>query len=148
MCSNGNSRWGTITNIIVTARESVNMDNVRDTVKTAAPAGSIFLTIYQIWHRGAAATSPGLRNLLKYFYWRTSPPTRDWMIEPDFDVANADYELGVPTLGEDFKGGCQTAEMFYWLCGLHDQYQNLGGQSWPLLPQNRHGRPYGTPSFP
>ncbi len=50
-----------------------HLDNLRYRVKTAAPAGSIFLTIYQIWHRGGHAQS-GLRNNLKYFYWRTSPP--------------------------------------------------------------------------
>ena len=121
-----------------------HLDNLRYRVKTAAPAGSIFLTIYQIWHRGGHAQS-GMRNNLKYFYWRTTPPTRDWIKEPDFDFSTADFELDLPTMGEDFKGGIRTAEMFFWLCGMHDWFQNLGGQSWPLLASNRHGKPYAFP---
>src|SRR5260370_30957740 len=44
----------------------------------AAPAGSVFLTVYSIWHRRSASTVPCLRNMLKYNYWRTAPPRRDW----------------------------------------------------------------------
>src|SRR5262249_53903814 len=59
-------------------------------VSTAGPAGTIFLTVYGIWHRRRRATagpcgrSP-FRNLLKYNYWRTTPPRRDWLTDPEFD---------------------------------------------------------------
>ena len=121
-----------------------HLENIRQAVKLSAPPGSIFITVYQIWHRGGYATT-GLRNNLKYNYWRTTPPVRDWIQEPDFDFSSADYDLGLPLVGEDFRGGIHTAEMFYWLCGIHDKFQNLGGQSWPLLPSNRHGMPFGYP---
>ncbi|SVD90436.1 uncharacterized protein METZ01_LOCUS443290, partial [marine metagenome] len=29
--------------------------------------------------------------MLKYYYWRTESPQRDWIVEPDFDFARADY---------------------------------------------------------
>lgn len=65
--------------------------NIRDTFYSAAPAGSIFITAYNIWHRRSAGTVGGTRNLLKYNYWRTVAPQRDWVIDPDFDPATADY---------------------------------------------------------
>jgi len=27
--------------------------------------------------------------MLKYVYWRTEAPQRDWILEPDFDLAHA-----------------------------------------------------------
>jgi hypothetical protein len=119
-------------------------EHFRHAVKLAAPAGSIFITIYQIWHRGGYAET-GVRQNLKYVYWRTTPPMRDWVREEGFDFATADYDLGLPLAGEDFRGGAKTAEMFYWLCGMHDRFVNVGGQSWPMLASNRIGRPYGYP---
>src|SRR5262249_46170108 len=42
-------------------------------VVPAAPAGSIFLTVYSLWHRRRRATAEGgIRHLLKYNYWRTT----------------------------------------------------------------------------
>lgn len=125
-------------------RMMAHLDNLRYAEKTSAPAGSIFITIYQIWHRGGRGVS-GLRNNLKYVYWRTTPPVRDWIKELEFDFMSADYDLQLPPVGEDFRGGLHTAEMFYWLCGMHDRFENVGGQSWPLLATNRHGKPYGYP---
>jgi hypothetical protein len=67
---------------------------IQGSVHAVLPAGSIFLTVYNIWHRRSASTGHGVRNNLKYNYWRTVPPARDWIIEPDFDVAAADYSFG------------------------------------------------------
>ena len=48
--------------------------SVRDSVLTIAPAGTIFLTAYSIWHRRSASSRRGVRNNLKYNYWRTAQP--------------------------------------------------------------------------
>ena len=50
---------------------------IKGGVFTTAPAGSIFITTYNIWHRRAARTAPteaDIRNLLTYNYWRTADP--------------------------------------------------------------------------
>ena len=57
---------------------------IRGTASTAAPAGTIFITAYPIWHRRGASTAEGIRNMLKYLYWRMVPPQRDWIVEPRF----------------------------------------------------------------
>jgi hypothetical protein len=86
-----------------------------------------------------------MRNLLKYFYWRTTPPKRDWVIESDFDFATAQYTGPAGAYVEQFRDTIKVAEMFLWLCGKHESFQNLGGQSWPL-PANRLDLPYGLPA--
>jgi hypothetical protein len=60
--------------------------SIRGTVYAAAPAGSIFITVYSIWHRRPPSSGHRLRNMLKYIYWRMVLPQRDWIIEPDFDL--------------------------------------------------------------
>ena len=117
---------------------------IQGTVKTSAPAGSVFLTVYSIWHRRGKSSVKSVRHLLKYNYWRTVPPVRDWNIEPDFDLANAPYHLGTPTFRPQFRDSRDAAQMFFWLSGLEDSFQTMGGQGWPM-PANFRERPYGYP---
>lgn len=120
--------------------------NIRGTYYAAASAGSIFVTVYSIWHRRSASTVPSLRNLLKYNYWRTEAPQRDWIIEPDFDLARVNFSLrGAPTFREQFRDCNDAAHMYLWLCGQGDAFRTLGGQGWPL-PASFDPGPYGMPS--
>jgi hypothetical protein len=121
--------------------------------QTAAPAGSIFLTVYSIWHRRPGSSAHGVRNMLKYLYWRMSPPRRDWIIEPDFelddlnDLENAAYADHRP-VPEQFRDWHDVAEMFYWLSGKTEDFPEfLGAQKWPmghpprLRPKDFHAFP-------
>ena len=126
------------------ARFMGHLNGIRGAVPTTSPAGSIFITAYQIWHRRGPQSDSRLRNMLKYVYWRTAPPRRDWIVEADFDFATANYGGPSAAFVEQFRGDAKCAEMFLWLCGRHEDYQNLGGQSWPL-PAHRNDVPYGLP---
>ena len=116
--------------------------SIRNAVPSAASAGSVFIFDYGVWHRQGKATVPGVRYMLKYTYWRTVPPQRDWIIDPDFDFATADYVAGEP--GSPRR--IDTARMFFWLCGKSDEFQWTGAQSWPSS-RNRGPKyvPYGSP---
>ena len=109
---------------------------------TTARAGSIFITAYSILHRRSESTAEGMRNLLKYNYWRMVPPQRDWIIEPDFDFHTADY------------GGHgqakHVAQMLFWLSGKAHEFRTIGGQSWPYSGSraNQVDKSYGFPSDP
>lgn len=79
-----------------------------------APAGSITITAYSIWHRRTASTGQGIRNNLKYRYLRNTKPHRDWIVEQGFDIpgrnrVNASQIEGAP---ED------ATNMFRWLSGM------------------------------
>lgn len=126
------------------ARFMSHLDGIRGAVPLASPAGTIFITDYSIWHRRGGKTREEVRNMLKYCYWRTERPTRDWVLEPDFDFAGVDYGSPVSPHTEQFRAHAKVAEKFLWLCGKHDAYRNLGGQSWPL-PAHRNDTPYGYP---
>ena len=109
---------------------------IADAVSTASVAGTIFLTVYGILHRRTRATSgptgrSKFRNLLKYDYWRTTPPKRDWITEPSIDIGQVDFRPA-SRLFEQYHGAFAAAKMFCWLCGLEDQYIKRGGQCWPI----------------
>ena len=109
-----------------------------------APAGSIVITHYGIWHRRSESSVESLRNNLKYNYWRRSEPTRDWLRGPDFDVATADYTSPQPTYRQQFRDAYDTAEMYFWLRGEHEKFELIGGQGWPM-PSKANDLPYGVP---
>ena len=101
--------------------------NIKMTEKTIAPAGTIFITIYAIWHRKGKSTWSGIRNLIKYNYWRTAQPQRDWIIDPDYVFS---WPETPPEPGfEQFKSEISAARLFAWLCG--EEYEHTGGQCWP-----------------
>ena len=114
-----------------------------------APSGSIFLTAYPIWHRRGESTGAGVRHNLKYNYWRTVAPKRDWVIEPDFDIARADYSQSLPIYSSgtpDDRVQWATAEMLCWLWGRSDDFKPIGGQGWPHGLSFSPDRPYGVPA--
>jgi len=104
-------------------------------VLTNGPAGTLGLHHQSILHRRAESTANGLRHMLKYNYWRTVPPERDWIIETDFDIHTAYYG--------HHKEARYIAHMFYWLCGKGDEYRIIGGQAWPWSTANQIGTSYG-----
>ena len=104
-------------------------------VSAVGPAGSIGIHSQSILHRRGESTGTGTRHMLKYSYWRTVLPERDWIVEPDFDLRTVNY------------GGHGTARyiahMFHWLCGKGDEYRVIGGQGWPWKTENQIGPSYG-----
>ena len=126
------------------SRQMAHYGKIKTSVYAAVPAGSIIITVYSIWHRRSDSTATGIRNMLKYNYWRTSPPERDWIREPDFDPATADYSFDGLHVGQQFRDCYDTAEMFFWLSGQSSQFQLMGGQGWPL-PANWNEKPLGFP---
>ena len=122
---------------------------IRGSHYAVASAGSIFLTVYSIWHRRSVSHGTGIRNNLKYNYWRTMPPERDWVKDPDFDLAMADFSIGdqrTPTFRDQFRDCYDAAGMYAWLSGASDGLRLMGGQGWPLPPHRWRGGPYGVPS--
>ena len=114
---------------------------IKGGVLAAAPAGSIFITSYNIWHRRGARTAPeeaGIRNLLKYNYWRTVEPRRDWIQNEDFNIEFADFVVDGLRHSELMRDCVDSAEMYYWLCGRTNDFRYLGGQAWPGdIPENK-----------
>ena len=102
--------------------------SLKQAVLTVSSPGTIFLTVYSIWHRRTASTSTGIRNMLKYNYWRTAEPCRDWKTDPNFNPSWPVNEFPSFTV--------RAAQMLAWLCG--EDWQHLGGQGWPCFSNTTH----------
>ena len=110
-------------------------DGEHEGVPTGGPAGTFALHSQSILHRRGESTGKGLRHMLKYNYWRTVPPERDWIIEQNFDFHRAYYG--------GHRVARYVAHMFYWLCGKGDEFRVIGGQGWPWRTENQIGPSYG-----
>ncbi|HHZ88946.1 TPA: hypothetical protein EYN65_00040 [Candidatus Poribacteria bacterium] len=83
--------------------------------------------------------------MLKYIYWRTNPPKRDWLTEPDFNH-RPPANFNVPSIQQQHRGWYDAAEMYYWLCGNKDKLEAIvGSKEWPpgypvpnWTPENYH----------
>ena len=104
-------------------------------VLAEGPAGSFGIHSQSILHRRGKSTAKGLRHMLKYNYWRTTPPVGDWVREVAFDSGSAHYG--------GHGDARYVAHMFYWLCGKGNQYRLMGGQAWPWTSPNQIGPSYG-----
>jgi hypothetical protein len=122
--------------IVPIAREELDhFGHLAGQAATVAPGGSVFFTAYSIWHRQSEKIDQSTRNLLKWEFWRTAPPKRDWIVDPDFDFAGADYSYTNPYFSgatRKWQSVLRVAEMFYWLCGKKDEYNVVGGSGWPF----------------
>jgi hypothetical protein len=103
----------------------------------ATPAGTIFMTHYSIMHRKSRSNwkgTPTTRNMLKYCYWRRTPPHKDWADEPGFDLRTANFgthRLAAWGTARHVRAEASfAAEMYLWLCG-RPMPRTLGGQAWP-----------------
>ncbi len=127
---------------------------IRGTKKCVGPVGTVFLTCYPIWHRRSKATATGTtRHLFKYNYVRNSPPTRDWIIEPDFNPscdthAFSHLQTGATMLRRNKLDNYDAAHMYLWLCGRQEEMRYVGGVAWPMLDDMIGGQTeevYGAP---
>ena len=124
--------------------------NIAGTIKATGAAGTILLVEPTLWHRRAKTKTTGpIRHLLKYHCWRQSPPTRDWILETDFNPATCPelFLMGPPlSYRRNIQDCHDAAELYLWLCGHHDQFKPLGGPGWPC--PNTGTRPqFGVPPF-
>jgi len=118
----------------ITREEIQHFGHLAGQMQTTAPAGSVFIVHNSIWHRQAAKTDPGVRNLVRWSYWRTEAPKRDWIIDPDFDLGRADFSLNTDYFvgaARKWQSVPRVAEMFSWLCGKSEQFRWFGGTGWP-----------------
>lgn len=111
-----------------------NYGHVTGALPTVCPAGTVWVMAQPIWHRRLRASAKAtkdyrFRHLFKCSYWRTTTPQRDWKRIEGFDFSKADYMAGQGVLFEQGYTRLGTARLFCWLLG--EQYNYVGGQSWP-----------------
>jgi hypothetical protein len=118
-------------------RFMAHYEGIRGIWKSSAPAGSIVIAAYPLWHRRARCTWNNVRYMLTNTLWRAAQPKRDWIVVPDFDLGTADYSMPAPRFGEQHATAYNNARMFYWMCGKIDEFSTLPGPTWP---EASHGK--------
>ena len=80
----------------------------------ASSAGTITITAYPIWHRRTESTAAGIRNNLKYRYYRTISPRRDWVLGQGEEVGTDGFNSPNSSNPEV----ANASDMFQWLSGV------------------------------
>ena len=127
-------------------RFMAHYQGIRGIWKSSAPAGSIVIAAYPIWHRRARCTWDKVRYMLTTSLWRTTPPKRDWIVEPDFDFETTNYSLSAPRFGEQHASAHKNARMFYWMCGKIEEFSTLPCPTWPQAVPGNADDPYASNS--
>ena len=108
---------------------------IKNAMSTAAPAGSVWIMFYRIWHRRGSATGPGFRNLMQHWYLRTTPPQRDWVREPGFNLESGKGPPEQPLWyhREPHRAAQDALEIFYWLSGNQQEFERQMPYSLPVF---------------
>ena len=115
---------------------SVNRDaiahygNIVGQLPLVVKAGTVVLTRYGIWHRAGPKTNHRSRRMIKFSYFRQSPPKRDWLTDSDeipeyIDRPRSEYGSAIET----YRDTRRRIRMWNWLCGLTDE-ESLPSDRW------------------
>ena len=123
---------------------------IRGSHYTTAPAGTIFLTVYSIWHRRSASTGSGVRNNLKYNYFRTDDAGAG--LDPRGGLRLRDRGLRVRRASHLSPAASghhrQRGDVLLAVRQVEEEFRVLGGQGWPVPNSDNHALiapPYGVP---
>ena len=93
-------------------------------------AGTVAITRYGIWHRAGPKLNHKPRSMIKFSYFRNTPPRRDWLIDseaiPEYrDRPSAPYTSGV----ESYRDTRRRIHTWNWLCGLTEE-ESMAHDRW------------------
>ena len=94
------------------------------------PAGTVVLPRYGIWHKAGPKFNSRRRGMIKFSYFRTASPTRDWIgaDEPAPRYQNSHRHPDVTEI-EAYRDQRRCAQTWTWLCG-QDETSSLEQTSW------------------
>jgi len=102
-------------------REAIaHYGDVLGQVSLTVPAGSVALTRYGIWHKAGPKTNNKKRSMIKFSYYRTSPPVRDWKIDAtEMPAYQNRARLPYVTEVESYRDRVRRERTWDWLCGAN-----------------------------
>lgn len=93
-------------------------------VALTVPAGSVVLTHYGLWHRAGPKLNNGRREMIKFSYFRTALPRRDWLTASDEHVpefVDPDRRPSYLTQVDIYRERIRCRRTWEWLCGIESQ---------------------------
>ena len=121
-------------------REAIaHYGDIAGQLSLTVPAGTVVLGHYGIWHKAGPKLNDRRRGMIKFSYFRTAEPTRDWIadfdIMPEFeDVRIQPYVTNV----EHYRERIRSRRTWEWLCGVRtDRDQTEWGTDGSLASGGR-----------
>ena len=101
-------------------REAIaHYGNIVGQVSLTVPAGTIAMTHYGIWHKAGPKLNPKRRSMIKFSYFRTAAPCRDWIVDSDeMPVYVNQPRLPYVTEVESYRDRSRCHRTWDWLCGV------------------------------
>lgn len=111
-------------------REAIShYDNIVGQVELVVLAGTVVLTAYGIWHKAGAKLSRKRRGMIKFSYYRTSPPERDWLVEGDeIPPYPGGFRPAYVTEVESYRDTLLRRQVWNWMCGRFVEPERCRGQ--------------------
>ena len=105
-------------------REAIaHYGNISGQISITAPAGTVVMAHYGIWHKAGPKINQKRRSMIKFSFFRTQPPKRDWVRESDEPPT---YQHSgrhrYVTEVESYRDRRRGEHTWNWLCGL-TEYQ-------------------------
>ncbi len=93
--------------------------NIIGQLSLTVPAGTVVMTHYGIWHKAGPKLNSTRRGMIKYSYFRSSPPKRDWVtnsdkVPPYVNQGRHPYATEV----ECYRDLIRCERTWAWLCGV------------------------------
>lgn len=104
-------------------REAIaHYGNIRGQLPLTVPAGTVVMTKYGLWHKAGAKLNTRRRGMIKFSYFRASPPKRDWIgSSGETPVFVAQGRHPYATEVESYRDLSRCKRTWNWLCGLDEE---------------------------
>ena len=102
------------------SREAIaHYGDILGQLSLTVPAGTVVLTHYGIWHKAGPKLNAKRRGMIKFSYFRSSPPKRDWLIASEEipPYANRERHLYANEV-ESYRDMARRQRTWNWLCGV------------------------------
>jgi len=87
-------------------------------VSLTVPAGSVIMGHYGVWHKAGPKLNNRKRGMIKFSYFRTVPPQRDWIAEVEQTPEYRDQQrLPYITEVEAYRDRIRCRRTWEWMCG-------------------------------
>ena len=92
------------------------------------PAGTVVLTRYGIWHKAGPKFNSRRRGMIKFSYYRTASPTRDWLgaSQETPSYQNSQRHPYVTEV-ESYRDRRRCTRTWEWLCGVDEAASAVDG---------------------
>lgn len=86
-------------------------------VSLTVPAGTIAFTHYGIWHKAGPKLNSNRRGMIKFSYFRSSQPQRDWLVAEGTKPPDHWPRHAYATEVEYYRDSVRCRRTWDWMCG-------------------------------